>query len=43
MLLLSMGLTWGTFCSKETMLTRGMRMTVPEILAGSRTARCYSQ
>src|SRR6266852_4836294 len=29
MLLLSMGLTWGTFCSKDWMLMSGTRMTVP--------------
>src|SRR5229473_3881482 len=38
MLLLSTGLTWGTFCSKEGMLTRGRRTTVPDICAGSRLA-----
>src|SRR5882762_2062968 len=36
MLLLSMGLTCGTFCSNEAMLTSGRIMTVPEICAGSR-------
>src|SRR3982074_3615835 len=36
MLLLSTGLTCGTFCWKEGMLTRGTRITVPEICVGSR-------
>src|SRR5260370_917894 len=36
MLLLSTGLTWGTFCSKEAILTRGRMTTVPDIWLGSR-------
>src|SRR6266511_2458816 len=35
MLLPSMGLTCGTFCSKEATLTSGTRTTVPESVAGS--------
>src|SRR6266436_3518775 len=42
MLLLSMGLTWGTFCSNDWMLMSGTRMTVPVICAGSRAAISFS-
>src|SRR5712692_4937905 len=42
MLLLSMGLTWGTFCSKDWMLMSGTRMTVPVTWAGSRAAMSFS-
>src|SRR6267143_3265635 len=42
MLLLSTGLTWGTFCSKDWILMRGTRMTVPVTWAGSRAAMSFS-
>src|SRR6266478_8038560 len=42
MLLLSMGLTWGTFCSNDWMLMSGTRMTVPVSCAGSRAAMSFS-
>src|SRR6267142_853253 len=42
MLLLSVGLTWGTFCSKEAMLTSGTRMTMPVTWAGSSAAMSFS-
>src|SRR6266478_1193163 len=42
MLLLSTGLTWGTFCSKDWMLMSGTRMTVPMTCAGSRAAMSFS-
>src|SRR5882757_9105328 len=42
MLLLSTGLTWGTFCSKDWMLMSGTRMTVPVTCAGSRAAINFS-
>ncbi len=35
MLLPSTGLTCGTFCSKDGVLTSGTRMTVPDTSAGS--------
>src|ERR1051326_8057280 len=35
MLFRSVGLTWGTFCSNEATLTRGMTITVPAMVAGS--------
>src|SRR4029077_5647063 len=42
MLLLSIGLTWGTFCSKDWMLMSGTRMTVPVTWAGSSAAMSFS-
>src|ERR1700687_282488 len=42
MLLLSMGLTCGTFCSKDWILMSGTRMTVPVTCAGSRAAMSLS-
>src|SRR6266853_2007982 len=42
MLLLSTGLTCGTFCSNDWMLMSGTRMTVPVTCAGSRLAMSFS-
>src|SRR5581483_2944330 len=42
MLLLSTGLTCGTFCSNEARLTSGSRITVPETSAGSSVAISFS-
>src|SRR5216683_1678950 len=40
MLLLSTGLTWGTFCSNDSMLISGMRMTVP-VTCAETSARTF--
>src|SRR5580704_18139781 len=42
MLFLSIGLTWGTFCRNEGMLTRGSNTTVPESSAGSSAGISFS-
>src|SRR5438445_619137 len=42
MLLLSTGLTCGTFCSNDWMLMSGTRMTVPVTCAGSSAAMSFS-
>src|ERR1041385_3480581 len=43
MLLPSTGLTCGTFCSKDAMLTSGKMMTVPETCAGSSVWMTFSR